>query len=275
MLLFSCKKEKVNDIKNGEMTILADESFKNVTDALAERYMSFYPDSKIITKYEKEEIAWNNFLNEKASTIVLSRTLSDAEKKTYTDKFDIPFQQSNFAGDAVVFVVPKNASKESITIEEITKELQSDSKNIIFDGSNASNLNFVTQKLKMEPKNAKFSVIRGNEELINEIEKYPNHIGVVSLNSISRIYDPEIQKLRDKIKILPVIEKGISYEPSMTNIRDMKYPFTRILYFLTNEGFFGLSRGFIRFSCTQIGQIVVKKSGLQPYNIYKREVMMR
>ena len=55
----------------------------------------------------------------------------------------------------------------------------------------------------------------------------------------------------------------------------MKYPFTRILYFLTNEGNFGLGNGFIRFSCTQVGQIVVSKEGLQPYNIFKREVQMR
>lgn len=47
------------------------------------------------------------------------------------------------------------------------------------------------------------------------------------------------------------------------------------LYFLTNEGHFGLGNGFIRFSCTQKGQIVVSKEGLQPYNIFKREVMMR
>ena len=61
----------------------------------------------------------------------------------------------------------------------------------------------------------------------------------------------------------------------LETIRNMKYPFTRILYFLTNEGNFGVGNGFIRFSCTQIGQIVVSNEGLQPYNIFKREVQMR
>ncbi|NHW22313.1 phosphate ABC transporter substrate-binding protein, partial [Escherichia coli] len=68
---------------------------------------------------------------------------------------------------------------------------------------------------------------------------------------------------------------GKIYKPELSSIRNMEYPFSRILYFLTNEGFFGVGNGFIRFSCTQIGQIVVSKQGLQPYNIYKREVQMR
>jgi phosphate transport system substrate-binding protein len=58
-------------------------------------------------------------------------------------------------------------------------------------------------------------------------------------------------------------------------MRKMKYPFTRVLYFLTNEGNFNIANGFIRFSCTHLGQKIVQKEGLQPYNIYKREVQMR
>ena len=42
-----------------------------------------------------------------------------------------------------------------------------------------------------------------------------------------------------------------------------------------NEGNFNIANGFIRFSCTHLGQKIVQKEGLQPYNIYKREVQMR
>jgi len=48
-----------------------------------------------------------------------------------------------------------------------------------------------------------------------------------------------------------------------------------VLYFITNEGYYGLGNGFIRFSCQQLGQIIVEKEGLQPYNIFRREVQMR
>ena len=59
------------------------------------------------------------------------------------------------------------------------------------------------------------------------------------------------------------------------NLKNMTYPFTRILYFLTNEAYYGLGNGLIRFSCQQLGQIVVEKEGLQPYHIFNREVRMQ
>jgi len=77
------------------------------------------------------------------------------------------------------------------------------------------------------------------------------------------------------VKILKVIQNNKTYEPRVENFGNMSYPFTRVLYFLTNEKYFGLGNGFIRFSCTQLGQIVVAKEGLQPFNIFKREVQMR
>ena len=128
----------------------------------------------------------------------------------------------------------------------------------------------------MKPTEIKFSVLKGNESIVDQIAKYPSSIGVISYNSISNPYSKEAMALRDKIKILAIKDqKGTTHEPNVESIRNLNYPFTRILYFLTNEGNFGLANGFIRFSCTQIGQIVVSKEGLQPYNIFKREVQMK
>ena len=110
---------------------------------------------------------------------------------------------------------------------------------------------------------------------MKEISQYPDKIGVVSLNTLSRPYGAEATQLRDLVKILPVSDGRNSYEPTPENLRNMSYPFTRVLYFLANEGNFQLANGIIRFSCTQLGQMVVEKEGLQPYNIYRRQVQMR
>lgn len=77
------------------------------------------------------------------------------------------------------------------------------------------------------------------------------------------------------VKVLPVVDKGKSYNADSEGLRTMKYPFTRVLYFLNNESGFNIANGFIRFSCTHLGQKIVQKEGLQPYNLYKREVQMR
>lgn len=276
IIAVGCKKEeKSPSYHKGDLTILADESFKSVTEALAEGYMINYPDTHIKVVTKKEDLGFIDLLNDKARIAVMSRDLTPEEKKTYEEQVDLKFLPAKFAADAVIFVVPKDSPKESISMDEIRNGLESDEKNFIFDGTNSSNLNFVAQKLKKQPKDLKFSIIPGNQNIIEELGKYPGKIGVIGLNTFSRPYDKASQKLREMVKVLPIEYKGKLYTADSEGMREMKYPFTRVLYFLTNEGNFNIANGFIRYSCTQLGQMIVEKEGLQPYNLYKREVQMR
>lgn len=272
----SCKKEdKSPSYHKGDLTILTDGSFKSVTEALAEGYMINYPETHIKIETKKEDLGFLDLLNDKARIAVMSRDLTPEEKKAYEEQVDLKFLPAKFAADAVVFVVPKDSPKQSISMDEIRSGLESDAKNFIFDGTNSSNLNFVAQKLKKQPKDLKFSIIPGNQNIIEELEKHTDKIGVIGLNTFSRPYDKTSEKLRGMVKVLPVENNGKLYTVDNASLREMTYPFTRVLYFLTNEGNFNIANGFIRYSCTQLGQMIVAKEGLQPYNIYKREVQMR
>lgn len=276
-LFISCKKTDrvVDDPQQGTITIAADESFQSVAQALTDRYMALNPNTKINLEIKKEDLAFLDLLDNKVRAIILSRDLTEEEKAAYKNIIDMDMLPAKFAVDAVVFVVSKNSSRSSISMEEIQTELQSEDKKLIFDGTNSSNLNFVAQKLNKTPSELKFSVISGNKNIIEEINKFPNKIGVISLNTISRPYDKESENLRNSVKILPVVSNNKSYTPDIQNLRTLKYPFARVLYFITNEAYYGLANGLIRFSCQQLGQIVVSKEGLQPYNIFQREVQMR
>ncbi|WP_284460241.1 substrate-binding domain-containing protein, partial [Chryseobacterium sp.] len=273
IMLINCKKEEKSPSYNkGDLTIFTDESFQSVTEALADGYMINYPETRIKVATKKEDLGLLDLLNGKAKVIVMSRNLTTEEVKTYEERTDLKFLPSKFAADAVVFVVPKNSPKESISMEEINEGMLSENKNFIFDGTNSSNLNFVAEKLKKQPKDLKFSIIPGNKKIIEELGQYPDKIGVVGLNTFSRPYDKASEKLREMVKVLPVVQKGKQYTPDFEGLRSMEYPFTRVLYFLANEGNFNIANGFMRFSCTHLGQKIVQKEGLQPYNVYRREV---
>lgn len=277
-MAISCSKEKPKEIdtpNKGKITVEADESFKSVTEALAERYMALNPETKIKVVIKKEDLALLDLLDRKARVVVMSRELSVKEKEAYDKKIDLPWLPGKFAADAVLFVVPKDSPLESISTDEIFTELTSDKKRLIFDGTNSSNLNFVAQKFKKNPADLKFSIINGNENVVEQLKNYPDKIGVISYNTISRPFGEEAIKLRNELKVLKVIKGNKTYDVSSENLKNMTYPFTRVLYFLTNEAYYGLGNGFIRFSCQQLGQIVVEKEGLQPYNIFRREVQMR
>lgn len=277
LIILGCKKkdENVPTYSKGNLTVFTDESFKSVTEALTEGYMINYPETHFKVETKKEDLGFLDLLNGKTKIIVMSRTLSRQEIKAYEDKVDLKYLPAKFAADAVVFVVSKNSPRTKITMAEIQSELSSDDKNFIFDGTNSSNLNFVAEKLKKQPRDLKFSIIPGNQNIIEQLDKYPNKIGVIGLNTFSRPYDKNAEKLREMVKILPVESNGKEYFPDSDGLREMKYPFTRVLYFLTSEGNFSIANGFIRYSCTQLGQMIVEKEGLQPYNLYKREVQMR
>ncbi len=272
----SCKKSDrvVDNPQQGKISIATDESFQSVTEALTSRYMALNPATQIDMVVKKEDLAFLDLLENKVRVIVMSRELSQKEKDAYKAKIDMDLLPAKFAADAVVFVVKKDDSRDFISMEELKGELNSENKNIIFGGTNSSNLNFVAQKFGVAPSSLKFSIINGNKNVIKEINSQSGKIGVVSLNTISRPYDKESEELRNSVKILGISEGKKVFYPEVSKIRSMEYPFTRVLYFLTNEGYYGLGNGLIRFSCQQLGQIVVQKEGLQPYNIFPREVQM-
>lgn len=277
-LFFSCKKKeesKTPSYHKGSMTILTDDAYKSVVEALADGYETHYPETKITVQSEKEDLALLSLLQGKVKIIAMSRDLSPEEKKEYERIIELKYQPAKFAADAVVFIVSKDSPLQKISYDEIKNGLNSDKKPFVFDGANSGNINFVAQKIGAQQKDLKFSVITGNKNVADQIQKYPDRIGVIGLNTFSREYNKEAIRLREEFKILPVEYQGKTYYPDINNLKNMSYPFTRVLYFLANEGNFNLANGIIRFSCTQLGQMIVEKEGLQPYNIYKREVQMR
>ncbi|MBW8361970.1 MAG: substrate-binding domain-containing protein [Kaistella sp.] len=277
LLFLHCKKKEsvVNNYNNGKLTVVTDGSFKSVVEALTGGYMISYPDTEISVKVQKEDLAFLDLLQGKSKLIVMSRELSEREITAYKTQTKLNYEPARFAADAVVFIVPKNDERTSISIDEIKDGLISEEKQFIFDGTNSSNLNFVAQKIEKQPSELQYSILNGNESVIDRLSDFPGKIGVIGLNTFSRPYGKDALMLKDKFKILAVSEKGKLYEPNTANLANMKYPFTRILYFLRNEAGFGIANGFMRYSCTQLGQMIVSKEGLQPFNLYAREVQMR
>ena len=129
----------------------------------------------------------------------------------------------------------------------------------------------IQNKAMAETMNTKIHELVHNPE---KSSKYPNKIGVISLNTFSRPYSKEAEALRAKVKVLSIQKNGKMYTADAPNLRTMSYPFTRVLYFLKSDGAFTMANGFIRYSCTQLGQIIVEKEGLQKYNLYERQVQM-
>src|SRR5690606_34156225 len=89
--LISCKKSEyvVDTPQQGTVTIAVDESFRSVSEALTSRYMALYPNTKINLVFKKEDFAFLDLLEGKVRVAVMSRELTEREKKAFKDKVDL------------------------------------------------------------------------------------------------------------------------------------------------------------------------------------------
>ena len=98
-------------------------------------------------------------------------------------------------------------------------------------------------------------------------------IGVAGVNWLSQPV-ASMNSVIDNVNVLNV--KGLDregyYAPSQNNFAEGTYPLLRELYIVNCQGSTGLGMGIASFMAGDIGQRIVLKSGLLPYQIPTRKL---
>lgn len=274
LFFISCGKEKEEGISyhKGELTIAVDPSLLEVVDALSYRYMKIYENADIKIDTVKERVGLKGLLDRKYSTIVMSRPLTPTEVQSYKAEVGVDPIKGYFAAGAVIFVVPKDSQLKEISYKDIRKKLVDSSYSFLTNGANSGNTDFMAYKLDLPTTEMKIRPFKSDKEVIENLPKYKNAIGIIGLNTISRPYGSDAIALRDKIRILPVKKDSIALAPTKVNLKENTYPFTKIIYFLTTESGYGIAHGLMRYAANQAGQLIVQHNGLQMYYLYERRV---
>lgn len=272
IVISSCQynpQETTGTIKRGNATIAADESLKPVVKAQIQAYQAHYPETTFDIIYVPEQKAVNLLLQDSVEVIFITRELVGQELQFF-EQNKIKYEPAPMALDAVTLIVNKNSDLTTITLDELKKiflNTNSDKK-LVFDNSNSSNLGFMQNRLNIENlENANIFAASGNADVFSFIARNKNAIGVIGNNWISDVDNTKSDSLKAGIRVLKVAESSTekAYEPSTDNLRERKYPLERLIYLHTTQSKWGVAKGFIRFSCSQIGQLVVEKMGLIPY----------
>jgi phosphate transport system substrate-binding protein len=272
--IISCQynpQEITNTIKRGNATIAADESLKPIVEAQIQAYKAHYPETTFDVTYVPEQRAINLLLQDSVEVIAVTRELNEEELRFFDQK-KIKYEPAPMALDAVALIVNKGSDLNTITINELKNIFvnKSAGKKLVFDNSNSSNLGFIKRKLNIDNiEDANIFAADGNAEVFDFIARNKNAIGVVGNNWISDKDNRRADSLRKGIRTLKVVNEtvGKAFDPSEGNLRDRNYPLERLIYLHTTQSKWGVAKGFIRFSCSQIGQLVVEKMGLVPYYI--------
>ena len=269
----------------GEITILADESYKPMVQVQIDTFMEIYKYAKINVKYLPESELFNELMNNDAIRIAItSRELNLNEKNFFENQKIIP-RTLKIAEDAIALVVNKENSDTLITYEQLEKILKGevvtwnqlkaggikDSIRIVFDKNGSTNARFLNDKFlsgKKFPPN--IFATNSNSSVIEYVNSNKGSLGVIGVNWISDNDDSLTVDFLKKINVvalsLPDTNKTQSefYKPYQAYIALKKYPLLRDVMIISREGRNGLGTGFASFVAGDKGQRMIRLMGLLP-----------
>ncbi len=274
--LLHCKSGKETSHQEGEMTIYADPSNKNLLEALTDIYVMKYPKVKFNIIYKPENQVLKDLQDTVASAAFINQPLTAQQTKYIAQLTDVTPRSTLLAYDAAIFITSVNNPVDSITFDQIRYGILEGNNQIIFDDGNSGNFNTVKEVLNLKiPQGKSIQAEENAQKVIEFVQRSPQSIGVIGMNEISESDNPKVKEILTKVKILSVAdEKGKIQQPTVPNILAMNYPFSKGVYFIVREPGFGIGSGFSRFAGSNQGQLIVKREGLQPNFLYEREVQV-
>lgn len=278
--LWQCNSEEKQDLPNeGEITIAADESLQPIVDAEIMAYNAHYPKAKLNVIYMPEQKAMSLMMSDSVNVAIVTREATAGEQAVYTSN-NIPYLPAKMALDGVAIISNLESPIKNLSITDLKAMFEGEKSTdikLVFDNSNSSNLNYMVSKLGIKDiKKANIFAADGNKDVIDYIKKNKNAIGVIGGNWISDVDDSKSQNFINSIHVVGISDSKTPnkyYTPTTASLKARVYPFERRVILHTKKGY-GLTSAFIRFCCAYVGQLVVEKSGLLPYYIYKREIII-
>jgi phosphate transport system substrate-binding protein len=266
----------------GNIKIIADESFQPLIDAEVFTFTHLYERAFVKAEYKPEYDVINDFMNDSVKVIVTSKKLTDDQIQYLRDTLVIA-RTITFAHDALALVTNKCNLDSLLTYKSVKdiflgsvinwKNIDRKSKlgsiRVVFDNTKSGNIRYFKELFEIQDKLPEnFYAVNSNAEVIDFVSRNPDAIGIVSVNWISDKDDRTSMNFLKKINIVAVSQQlsndNSYYRPYQGFIYDKSYPFVREIYLISRETFKGLGSGFIQWATAEQGQRIVLKSGLVP-----------
>ena len=271
--------EVVESPVSGKTSILVEESIFPIVEDLASLFEYEYKRTSIELVKKSENEILDLIYRDSLRLAVLPRILDSLEVSDFEGKV-VP-KMSYFANDAITFITNKNNADSIVDYELLVKQLQlddvNDGKLLIFDNINSSISKYFRELTDLKDISSdRVYYLSDTEKVIEYVNQHPNAIGVIGLNWLVQPTDV-IKDYLDNIKVLAVRNPKDSkyYKPSQHNIGEGKYPLSRKLYLLDFQGKSGLGMGFASYIAGYKGQRIILKSGLAPFKVHPREIIIR
>lgn len=289
--------KKANSSTTGTMTMVCDETFRNIMEQEIDVFEYQYPDAHVLARYATQGEALDSLLSLNTRTVVIARDLTKKERDYLKGKRR-NVKSSKIAVDAVALIVNKNNPCSMLTTKEVGDILSGSSTEwndlepselgkiaVVFDDKSSSLVQFMRDSLLNGGDLGPNVYAQGSiPAVVDMVSKNVNAIGVLGVTWItsdmktaeltsdelaqSVLSDEPIQgaTLSQEVKVLKLRrpDEVTAYKPYQQNIFDGTYPLYRPIYMITTGVSGSLASGFYTFVTGDIGQKIIMKTGIMP-----------
>jgi phosphate transport system substrate-binding protein len=264
-LIFASCKEPQETATKGYLKCYVDESLYNLIKTERDTFIALYPQSKIdlVKVTAREGIA--AMLNGEAKLFISSRNLND-EEKSFFEKTKPSVRALKFCYDAVVPIVKENESAKQIKLDDLKKLLTGQLSNykIFIPEKNSGVYEFVKTIMLENKEPVNVTVVKNENEVIDEVKSSKNILGLVGLNSLSGVKGVKILDVGRSLKGRD--EEIVYYYPYVAYLVTENYPLQRLTTIIIND-VGGVATGFATFLTFNKGQEIVAKNDLGPATV--------
>lgn len=246
----------------GNIDISADETYQPVIDEQKKVFDSSYPEAHVTIHYKPEAECFKDYFADKARVILVTRSLSQAEKDLCTQKKIFPTSEE-LAGDGIAVIVNNESKDTLLDMDALTGILKGEYKKkytVVFDNQESSTLRFITDSvLKGGKPGSNVFAAKTNQEVIDYVSKNPDAIGFTGMGYVYA--NEDTSRAGTFIRTVRVVsmkneKDGQFYKPYQAYVALKSYPLTRKLFYISAESHHGLGTGFANFLGSHAGQLI-------------------
>lgn len=292
LLVGACGGPPPGPAEANEITIGVDENYQPIIEREMIEWMDASKGSgKINPIYRPESEVLRKLLTDSIGLAILSRQLTPDECEPFVKKGFNP-RQIMIAYDGIAIITnPANEGLElsleqlrGIATGEITqwKQIDPNSKHgdlsLVFDNQGSSTLRYIMDTVCMgAPLGKNIFGAKNNPDVIAYVAKYPSAIGIIGVNWISDLDNPEVRQFRKEISVVGLSKKSgeKAFLPYQYYLRTGEYPLSRNMYVINCESTRGLESNFTGFMYSERSLKVIQKSGLVPSHTPVRLITLK
>ena len=272
----------------GTLKIVADESLRPIVEAEVETFNGIYTKANVTASYMSEADAIDAFINDSVRLAIITRRLTDQEKKYFVDR-KITINEVDIALSGIALIVNRQHKDTLITMNQLANLLKGnistwdkigskrkDGIEIVFDNPNSGLIRYLKDSVaKVDKLPPNCFAVENNQAVVERVAGNVNTMGLIGLEWISDKDDSTSTSFLKKVRVMAVSGDSTHFQPYQAYIALKYYPLIRTITIINNASRTGLNAGFSRFVQSEPGQRIVLKAGLVPKTMPLRIVQFR